>query len=239
LTTGINNTAKPLHKIFSDIPGHYDRINQIFTWGMDKKWRTAAARECIQNNPQRFLDLACGTGDLSQTVAQMAKQDTEITGMDFSQPMLEVARKKAQERGLKISYVPGDAASLPFPDAYFDCVGISFAFRNLTYRHPNAERHIAEVLRVLKPGGRFVAVESSQPKNRIIRAFDHFYQRVFVYPMGWWISGNRKAFNYLAVSASKFYCPEELRDILLKAGFSQVKFQRLFFGAAAIHVATK
>ena len=234
-----SHAQKPLHKIFTDVPPRYDRINCIFTWGMDKRWRRRAASACLSGSPQRVLDLACGTGDLSLEIAAGAKSAIDISGLDFSEPMLELAGKKARDRGLLVNYLMGDAAELPFPDGHFDVVGIAFAFRNLTYQHPRASRHIAEILRVLRPGGRFVIVESSQPENQLIRALDHCYVRAFVYPVGWWLSGNKGAFKYLAVSASHYYTPKALADLLLRTGFRRVTYQRLFFGASAIHIAVK
>lgn len=221
------------------MPPHYDTINRIFTGGMDNKWRLQAARECLADKPGKILDLACGTGDLAVTIAEMADYPAEITGLDFSEMMLEIARWKAETSGKQITFTEGDAANLPFAENYFDCAGISFAFRNLTYRHPNAGKHISEVLRVLRPGGKFVIVESSQPKNWLIRQLDHLYVRTFVYWIGWWISGNRGAYRYLGNSAANYFKPEELQDILLKAGFSKVSYRRLFLGAAAIHIAIK
>ncbi len=220
--------SRPLYEIFSDVPPHYDTINRVFTCGMDEKWRLQAARECLADKPQKILDLACGTGDLAVTVAELADYPVDITGLDFSEMMLEIARWKADVAGKQITFTEGDAANLPFADNYFDSVGISFAFRNLTYRHPNANKHIAEVLRVLRPGGKFVIVESSQPQNWLIRQIDHLYVRTFVYWMGWWISGNRGAYHYLGNSAANYFTPEELKDILLKAGFSRVSYRRLF-----------
>ncbi len=233
------NKPRPLHKIFSDVPPHYDTVNRLFTWGMDKKWRLRAAKECLAAKPQRFLDLACGTGDLAVTVAEIADYPVEITGLDFSEPMLEVARWKADIAQKNITFVEGDAAKLPFPDGYFDCVGVSFAFRNLTYRHANRDKHLAEVLRVLRPGGRFVLVESSQPPNWFIRAIDHLYLRTLVYWLGWWVSGNRGAYKYLSSSALHYFSADELKNLLLKAGFSSVTYRRIFFGASAIHIALK
>lgn len=239
LATQTKKAPKPLHNIFTDVPPRYDLINHVFTWGMDTGWRLKAAKECLSGNPKRILDLACGTGDLAITIASLAKSEIEITGLDFSQPMLDIARQKAKNGGQNTTFISGDAGNLPFPDSHFDCVGISFAFRNLTYKHPQAAKHITEVLRVLKPGGRFVIVESSQPRYRLIRAIDHFYLRIFVYRIGWWLSGNRNAFNYLTISASHYYTAEELKTLLLSSGFSKVSFQRLFFGATAIHIAVK
>jgi len=239
LAIQIKKTPKPLYNIFTDIPSRYDLINHIFTWGMDNRWRFKAAKECLSGNVTRVLDLACGTGDLSITMAKLTKSRIEITALDFSQPMLDIAEYKAQCRGYPITFIRGDAGNLPFPDGYFDSIGISFAFRNLTYKHPQSSQHIAEILRVLRPGGKFVIVESSQPRSRVIRWLDHIYLRTFVYRIGWWLSRNRNAFNYLTISASRYCSAEELRTLLLNSGLRKVSFQRLFFGAAAIHIAVK
>jgi demethylmenaquinone methyltransferase/2-methoxy-6-polyprenyl-1,4-benzoquinol methylase len=118
-------------------------------------------------------------------------------------------------------------------------VGISFAFRNLTYKNPKTKLYLAEILRVLKPGGKFVIVESSQPRSAIIRALFHLYLRAFVYPVGYLLSGNKGAYRYLAESAARFYGPHELGQLLVGAGFGAVRYRRLFFGAAAVRVAAK
>ncbi|MDD5288110.1 MAG: bifunctional demethylmenaquinone methyltransferase/2-methoxy-6-polyprenyl-1,4-benzoquinol methylase UbiE [Dehalococcoidales bacterium] len=232
---------KPLHSIFTAVPGRYDLINRIFTWGLDAKWRLKAARLCLETQPKMILDLCCGTGDLAIGLAQLANPSTEIVGFDYSPPMLERAREKASHFTLKnsLTFVHGDVTDLPFPDGYFDCIGISFAFRNLTYKNPKTERYLAEIVRVLKEGGQFVIVESSQPPNIIIRKLDHLYLRTFVRWMGSCLSKNKPAYTYLTESASRFYTAEELGDLLIKSGFSKVTVKRLLFGATAIHVAVK
>jgi demethylmenaquinone methyltransferase/2-methoxy-6-polyprenyl-1,4-benzoquinol methylase len=155
--------------------------------------------------------------------------------------MLEKAQEKASHLRLnaELSFIHGDVGDLPFPDAYFDCIGISFAFRNLTYKNPNTPRYLSEIVRVLKKGGRFVIVESSQPPNKLIRKLDHLYLRTFVRWLGTFLSKNKAAYNYLTESSSNFYTAEELSDLLVKAGFSKVTVKRLLFGATAIHVAVK
>ena len=155
--------------------------------------------------------------------------------------MLEKAAEKAKHLPLKakLNFIHGDVGDLPFPDEYFDCIGISFAFRNLTYNNPNTPRYLSEIVRVLKKGGQFVIVESSQPSNKLIRKLDHFYLRTFVRWMGTFLSKNKTAYNYLTESASKFFTAEEISDFLVKAGFSKVTVKRLLFGATAIHVAEK
>ena len=233
--------AKPLQRMFTAVPPRYDLINSIITWGMDERWRRAAARACLAASPKRVLDIGCGTGDLIINIARMAKEDIELVGLDYSPPMLAKATAKAKRLvpHRKITFTEGDVTSLPFPNGHFDCVGISFAFRNLTYKNPLSQPHLAEVLRVLVPGGRYVIVETSQPACRLIRWLFHIYLRVFVANVGQWLSGNKGAYNYLAESAANFYSPGEVKQLLAGAGFREVSDRPLFFGATGVHVAVK
>jgi demethylmenaquinone methyltransferase/2-methoxy-6-polyprenyl-1,4-benzoquinol methylase len=156
--------------------------------------------------------------------------------------MLTKAAVKAARAGTPgPDFVCGDIAALPFSNDRFDSIGTSFAFRNLTYKNPLARKYLAEVLRVLKKGGRFVVVESSRPpeRARLVRRLHEAYVRQFVFRLGWFISGSKESYAYLAASVSHYYNAEELRDLLLEAGFSRVSFARLFWGAAAVHVAVK
>lgn len=237
---GLERT-RPLYDIFTEVPRRYDLVNHVITLGFDRRWRRQAARQCLDSSPGRVLDLCCGTGDLALNIARLAGNDPAVTGVDYSQPMLDIAAGKAKrlDGNRKISFVPGDAAALPFPDASFDCVGISFAFRNLTYKNPLAQSHLAEVLRVLADGGRYVIIETSQPESWLIRKLFHRYLRYFVFPAGHLLSGNRKAYRYLAESAARFYNPGEIKELLLAAGFRQVMYRPLLIGVVAIHVAVK
>jgi demethylmenaquinone methyltransferase / 2-methoxy-6-polyprenyl-1,4-benzoquinol methylase len=234
-------SPQPLHGMFTAVPPRYDLVNHIITLGMDTGWRRLAARRCVEAKPQHVLDIGCGTGDLSINIAKLAPKETEITGLDYSQPMLDIAKLKAEKTGVsgRVAFISGDAAKLPFEDNYFDCVGISFAFRNLTYNNPLCGPHLAEVLRVLKPGGRYVIIESSQAENRLIRAVQHLFLRGFVGPVGMWLSGNKGAYNYLAESARRYYMPRQVKGLLMKSGFRDIRYRALFFGAAGLHIAFK
>jgi demethylmenaquinone methyltransferase / 2-methoxy-6-polyprenyl-1,4-benzoquinol methylase len=227
--------------MFTAVPPRYDLVNHIITLGMDKGWRQAAVKACLKDNPAKILDLGCGTGDLSINLALAAQPKVKIFGLDYSDPMLDIARKKAEASGVadRVKFVNGEATNIPFSDGYFDSVGISFAFRNLTYKNQACLPHLAEVRRVLRSGGRYVIVESSQPFNPLLRAMSHFYMRYFVWPVGIMLSGNRGAYRYLAESASRYYSPGEVKDMLLSAGFLSVSYQPLFFGAAGVHVALR
>jgi demethylmenaquinone methyltransferase / 2-methoxy-6-polyprenyl-1,4-benzoquinol methylase len=230
--------TRPLQGMFAAVPRRYDLINRLFTLRLDERWRALAAAECLGGAPARALDLCTGTGDLAIRLAD-AGAPGAVYGVDFSMPMLEVARVKALRQGAAVAFAAGDAAALPFRDGSFNVIGIAFGFRNLTYRNPGRDRYLAEILRVLEPGGRLVIVESSQPRSRIFRALAHLYIRSAVSVMGGIVSGQRGAYRYLAHSAIHFYNPEELSVLLTEAGFSRVEYRALLFGVAAIHVVYK
>ncbi len=227
--------------MFNNIPKRYDLINHLITFGLDKKWRQKAARECLGNGPRRILDLGCGTGDLAIDIVRRAKNYVMVYGLDFSPEMLDIARLKADTAFGKdrIAFTQSEAASLPFAKEYFDTVGISFAFRNLVYKNPIVNLHLAEIFRVLVPGGRLVVVESSQPESKFIRWWFHLYLRSYVYWIGGVLSGNKSAYRYLTESARQFYNPDEVRKLLLTYGFREVGYRSLFLGAAGIYVAIK
>jgi demethylmenaquinone methyltransferase/2-methoxy-6-polyprenyl-1,4-benzoquinol methylase len=186
------------------------------------------------------MDLCTGTGDLAIRLAKMSEGKPEITGYDYSQPMLELAKQKASKAGLeRIIFKQGNAASIPYPDGYFDAISIGFAFRNLTFKNHDTPKFLKEIHRVLKPGGRFVIIESSQPKPALLRALFRFYTRFVVYPVGGLVSGNKPAYKYLSYSVIHYYQPEEIITLLEGYGFSEVTFKRLSGGISALHVAVK
>jgi len=155
--------------------------------------------------------------------------------------MLETARKKAERANSAVParFVEGDAGSMQFPDDHFDVVGIAFAFRNLTWHNPLKDAALAEVRRVLRPGGSFVIVETSQPNSRPLRLGYHMYLSTAVATVGGLLSGHRGAYRYLAESARRFYDAAEVSLLLEEAGFETRQVELLFGGAAAIHVVRK
>lgn len=231
---------RPTQKIFTEVPPKYDFLNRVLTLNMDEDWRRKTAREVVANNPSKVLDLCCGTADLTMHIAAYASKETELYGLDFSHTMLSRAKEKVAVFGdNRVKLIQGDAGNMPFENDFFDSIGISFGFRNLTFENPDAQLHIKEVLRVLKPGGRFVIVETSQPENDLVRLLYHVYHNVITAPIGGLISGNRDAYNYLAYSANHFYTLPELSALLKNAGFSTATGTPLMMGAAAIMVAVK
>lgn len=232
-------TRRPLYKMFNEVPQRYDLLNRFLTWRFDEIWRKKAAKKCIDNKPVKVLDLCTGTGDLAVRIAKLVNSKTEITGLDFSQPMLDVAKTKAEKASVEVQFILGDAANLPFPDNHFDSIGIAFAFRNLTFHNPHMKKYLSEILRTLKKGKTFVIVETGQPQSRLVRALFHFYLKVMVSKAGGLISGHKGAYKYLAHSAINYFNNEELKSLLLDAGFSSIKHQNLLGGIAAIYVAIK
>jgi demethylmenaquinone methyltransferase/2-methoxy-6-polyprenyl-1,4-benzoquinol methylase len=226
--------------MFNQVPRRYDLLNRLLTLRLDESWRRRAARACLENQPARVLDLCTGTGDLAISIARRANYSIELTGLDFSAPMLEIAREKTTRKALTtVDYLLGDASSMPFPNRHFGTVGIAFAFRNLTYHNPLKDKSLKEVYRVLEDGGRFVIIESSQPGPALLRQFWLGYIRYIVKPIGSWISGHPGAYHYLAHSVRNYYAPEEIRDMLLACGFRRVEYQTILGGVAALHVAHK
>ncbi len=154
--------------MFDGIAPDYDRLNHLMSLGVDRAWRRRALREIVDTRqPQRILDIACGTGDFSLAIARRTHTDSLITGLDLSEGMLTVMREKVEKAGLseRISCLQGDSESMPFQDGSFDVVTIAFGIRNFEHR----EAALREILRVLRPGGRLVILELSVPENKLLR----------------------------------------------------------------------
>ncbi len=236
----IDSRNRPLHRIFTAVPRRYDLINRLVTWCLDERWRLKAAQACLASHPHHLLDLCCGTGDLAIRLGRLVEGDIELVAIDYSQPMLALAAKKAKRsRVCRIAFIHADVANLPFPDGHFDSIGISFAFRNLTYKNPRTEGYLAEIVRILSTGGRFVCVETSQPRSKVIRRLFHLYLRWFVYGVGRLISGNKTAYRYMAESAARFHGPAQVNSMLRAAGFSAVRHRGFLLGAIGLYVALK
>jgi demethylmenaquinone methyltransferase/2-methoxy-6-polyprenyl-1,4-benzoquinol methylase len=231
---------RPLEKMFNEVPARYDMVNRVLTWRLDERWRKMAARACLEGGPAGILDLCTGTGDLAIRLARQVNGETKIQALDYSLPMLSEARKKAKKAKLRnIEFIHGDAASMPLENEELDVIGIAFAFRNLTYKNPDREKFLHEIYRVLKPQGKFVIVESSQPDNGLMKSIFRLYLKVFVASIGGWLSGHKGAYRYLAASARNFYKPAEVKKLLSGTGFNKVEYRPFFGGIAGLTVATK
>lgn len=241
---GRTRSDYPLKDYYSEIYGTYDRVNRIFTFGRDLYWRKVAARICLERAPDSILDVCTGTGDFLFELARQSDKKIKLTGFDFSQEMLNEARKKQPKSGegeisLPISFVQGDVADMPFEDEEYDAVGITFGLRNLVYQNSRAEKHLREICRVLRKGGALVILESSRPASAVWRIFNTLYLRLILPYLGGLISGNISAYRYLAESSRNYYSVAEMSGILERAGFRVTRTKPLFLGSVMLVVAEK
>ncbi|RPI41700.1 MAG: ubiquinone/menaquinone biosynthesis methyltransferase [Bacteroidetes bacterium] len=235
-------TDHPLKSYYADIHPTYDRVNRVFTFGGDARWRRKAASVCLSTGPSSVLDLCAGTGDFALELARQAGYPVTVTGFDFSSEMLGIARRKAEGsvRGpATVHFVEGDASRMPFSDGQFDAVGITFGIRNLIYENSRAGRHLEEINRVLRPGGRLVILESSRPGNPLWRIINSFYLRFILPRVGGLISGHPEAYRYLARSSRNYYTIGGMGDILEGAGFRMLQGKPLFMGSVMLLEASK
>lgn len=228
---------RPLQEIYGEIADGYEGTNHVLTLGLDRIWRRRAARKAAAGGGTSWLDVCSGTGEMARDLSRLAPAGTRLVALDFSLPMLARARTKIM--AAPASFVLGDAARLPFPDARFDLITISFATRNINRSGAILAVTLREFLRVLKPGGRFMNLETSQPGNPLLRGLFHLYAALVVRRIGGRISGSRPGYAYLAASMRNFHSAGELAAILKASGFASVSMKRLCFGAAAIHLARK
>ena len=194
---------KGVRKIYSDVADTYELVNHILTLGLDIYWRKKASRIAASADGRYWLDVCSGTGEMAQNLSHYAEEDVKIISVDFSAPMISKAREKKKQGS--ISFVEAEARRLPFPDETFDLVTISFATRNISSSQDYLTTHLREFHRVLRQGGRFVNLETSQPSSRLLRRLFRFYVNLVVRPIGTLISGSNAGYSYLAFTIPRFY----------------------------------
>ncbi len=229
-------TTERVRGIFSGIAGRYDAFNMMASMGIDRTWRTQLVKTCHLDSSSKVLDLCAGTGDVSFAIARKAAP-ASILVTDFTPEMLAIAEQKAEEYHgpTQMSFQLADAQDLPFADESFDVVTVAFGVRNL----PERERNFSEVLRVLKPGGRYVVLEFSRPGFAPWRGVYHVYLQHAIPAIGGVLTGDREGFVYLNDSIRRFPTQPELAAELRAAGFSVVSWKDLTGGIVALHTAVK
>ncbi|MFC1555953.1 ubiquinone/menaquinone biosynthesis methyltransferase [candidate division KSB1 bacterium] len=229
--------ANKFQEWYTEFSPRYQLTNHILTLGIDIYWRKNAAREALNRGGTLCLDMCSGTGDFAQEVLRQSNGDVTVFGADLTIGMLRHATEQIGTERFKPNVC--EAGELPYRDNTFDFATIGFATRNLNTSREDLVRRFGEVRRVLKPGGAFFNLETSQPKYSPIRFLFHLFTRIVIGPIGGIVSGTPSAFKYLGHSMREFYNPQELADIFLEAGFSDVTFKQFTFGAAALHIAVK
>ena len=222
-------------KMFDTISGNYDNLNRVISFGIDVKWRKKVLQLVAKTNPENILDIATGTGDLAILMAQT--RVSKIIGLDISAGMLDIGRKKIAEKNLSqtIEMVLGDSENMTFEDNYFDAITVAFGVRNFE----NLEKGLSEILRVLKPNGIFIILETSVPDRTPYKQGYNFYSKNILPIIGKIFSKDNVAYNYLSESAASFPYGEALNNILRKTGFINVEAMPQTFGVATIYSASK
>ncbi|PIA79622.1 bifunctional demethylmenaquinone methyltransferase/2-methoxy-6-polyprenyl-1,4-benzoquinol methylase [Gaetbulibacter sp. 4G1] len=222
-------------KMFDTISGDYDGLNRVISFGIDIKWRKKVVKLVKEKQPETILDIATGTGDLAINLAET--NATKIIGLDISSGMLDIGKEKIKKKGLeqKIEMVIGDSENMPFDDNTFDAITVAFGVRNFE----TLENGLKEILRVLKPNGNFVILETSMPDKTPYKQGYNFYTKNILPVIGRVFSKDRSAYKYLCESASTFPYGEVLNNILRKIGFINVEDFPQTFGVATIYRASK
>lgn len=222
-------------QMFNNISGRYDFLNHFLSVGIDKIWRRKAVKMLRDIQPKRMLDLATGTGDFA--IECLKLDPDEVIGIDISEGMLDVGRKKMKSRGVDkiVSMRLGDSEALPFEDSYFDAFTVGFGVRN----YENLEKGLAEMLRVLRPEGKGIILEFSKPKKFPIKQYYAFHSKYIIPFFGKRISKDSKAYEYLPESVAAFPEGKDFEDILKKVGYRSVQSKRVGGGIATIYSGIK
>ncbi len=228
------NTVLPVPKkekvqqMFDNIAPTYDKLNHIMSLNVDKLWRRHALKEIVDGTPQRILDVACGTGDSTISIARAAAEGTKVTGADISEGMMALVTEKAEKAGVldRIDLQVADGEALPYEEGTFDRVTCAFGIRNFEHK----EKGLGEFRRVLRPGGRAVILELSVPQNKVLRwAYDLYFLHILPW-VGGKVSGDKAAYKYLPASVHNFPAPKEFCRMMEEAGFRSVRFRTFTFG---------
>jgi demethylmenaquinone methyltransferase/2-methoxy-6-polyprenyl-1,4-benzoquinol methylase len=226
--------ASQVRGMFDRIAGVYDLMNSAMTAGLHHQWRERAVERAEVGPGSDALDVCCGTGDLALALRRRIGPDGRVVGCDFSDPMLELARRKSGEEGLPVEFGWADALELPYGERSFDAVTIGFGARNLA----DLERGISEMARVLRPGGHLVILEITRPNREPLATFYSLWFDRLVPVIGT-LAGDPEAYSYLPESVRTFPEPEQLAGMLDAAGFEGIRWLLLAGGIVAIHSATR
>ena len=227
---------KQVENMFDKIAFRYDFLNRFLSAGIDVGWRKKAIRQLVSSHPQKILDVATGTGDFAITSYEILKPE-KITGIDISEGMLEIGRKKIEKAGLQknIELLKGDSEAILFDDDTFDAVTVAFGVRNFE----NLEKGLSEIRRVLKPGGKLIVLEFTKPSAPVIKQVYNFYMNTITPKIGKIIAKNNDAYQYLNDSVLQFPEKESFIHILNQSNYRHAFYKTLTLGICSIYCAEK
>ena len=226
--------ARQVEEMFDSIAPAYDFMNRAMTLGIDRWWRRVAVKMVKRSNPRRILDVATGTGDFAIGLYDKIHPE-QVVGIDLSQGMLDVARRKVEKRGLRDSIIlqQGDCLAMPFEDDEFDAVTVAFGVRNFEHLLQGYQ----QMHRVLAPDGMLCVIELSTPRNRVVRWFYDLYTLHIIPWFGALKSHDKSAYRYLPQSIAAVPQGEDMLAIMREAGFKECKVKRMTLGTCSIYFA--
>ena len=230
---GSRSKERANREMFAGIAPRYDLINRLMSLGQDNRWRRVAVGIACPGQGW-VLDVATGTGDMA---LELARHTNSVVGLDLCPEMLNRGQIKTEKKGFSgsVDFIMGDALTMPFNDNSFDCALNGFALRNVA----DVNLFLAELRRVVKPGGRVVCLELVRPAPGIIGTFYRFYLDKIVPVLGGWLSRDGRAYRYLPDSVGCFLSVAEFQKMMEEVGFRQISSKRLNLGTIAVHVGVK
>jgi len=229
-TVSEEEKARHVAGVFDSVAGRYDLMNDLMSAGLHRLWKHFTVGQSLVRPGDRVLDVAGGTGDLARLFAQRVGPEGEVVLTDINGSMLAVGRDRMLDAGLRVPAAQCDAEHLPFPDGHFDCVSVAFGLRNMTHK----DAALAEMSRVLKPGGRLLVLEFSQVWKPLQPLYDAYSFGVLPL-LGRLVTGDSASYRYLAESIRMHPGQEELRQMMERAGLERVEYFNLSAGVVALH----
>jgi demethylmenaquinone methyltransferase/2-methoxy-6-polyprenyl-1,4-benzoquinol methylase len=232
-----NQKAGLVRGVFDSVADNYDLMNDLMSLGMHRLWKEFAIRLSGVHPGSRVLDVAAGSGDLARLLARRAGPEGSVTLTDINAAMLDRGRQRMTDDGIVgyVHYVQADAERLPFAPDYFDCICIGFGLRNVTRQ----ERALASMFECLRPGGKFIVLEFSQPTTRLLRKIYDGYSYRVLPRLGQRVAGDEASYQYLVESIRKHPAQVKLKKMMQQAGFERVAVNNLAGGIVAVHTGYK
>lgn len=224
--------APKVRAMFSRLAGRYDLVNDVMSFGMHRRWKRAAVRLALRglSRPVRALDLCCGTGDMCFLADELGA--ASVVGADFTLPMLGVARRRAAAARHRPDFVAADALRLPFADASFDAITVGYGLRNVA----DPRTALAEMRRVLAPGGRAVVLDFGKPDNPVASALYLAYLKTMMPAVGWIFHGDPETYLYIPASLERYPAQRGVEEMMRQVGFGNVRYENRLLGTMGLNV---